>query len=217
MAEISVTRALTEIKHLADRIARANATQFIGVAKGKGTHQTCFTIPSESVGVFSNNVKINLQAALDLISRRERLKREIIRSNAVTDVIIAGNTMTVADAIEKKASIQFTKNLVTVLKQQLAASNLIVEKANAKLLEEINTAVANAYGSDKGVVTDKSDSVHQYEAIAEPRQNRSELSLIDPNGVFALINKLEDEISAFMQEVDFSLSESNSRTVIDVD
>ena len=217
MTEISVTRALTEIKHLTDRIARSNASQFIGVAKGKGVHQTCFTIPSETVGVFSNNVKSNLQTALDLISRRERLKREIVRSNAVTDVSIAGNVMSVAAAIEKKASIQFTKNLVVALKQQLIASNLIVEKANAKLLEEINTAVANAYGGDKGVVTDKSESASHYEAIAEPRQSRSELSLIDPNGVFALINKLEDEISAFMQEVDFSLSESNSRTMINVD
>lgn len=212
MTQISVTRALTEVKHLTDRITRANSQSFIGVAKGKDKFTTCLTVPSETVDSLAKSVKANLTSAIDLISRRERLKREITRSNAMTYVTIAGISMTVADAIEKKAAISYTQHLVQNLRSQLYNANGLVEKSNTKLLEEINVAVTTAYGNEKGKV-----EADQYDAVAKPRQDRSELSLIDPNGVSALIKKLEDQMADFLQEVDFILSENNSITQISVD
>lgn len=211
MTQISVTRALTELKHLSDRIARETSKQFVGVAKGHNNHKVCVTAPSQSVDAFSNTVKANLSSVLDLIKRRETLKRAIIKSNAQVIVTIGGQQMTVAEAIETKANIGFTQSLIGQLRFQLTNVNNQAEKANTALLEEINKAVISAYGNEKGKVDEE-----QYEAVAKPRQARSELTLIDPNNVEAVIEALEKSVSEFLEEVDFVLSESNSVTKIDV-
>lgn len=211
MTQISVTRALTEIKHLADRIARDTNKPFVGVAKGQANHKTCQSAPSMNVEAFSDAVKANLSSVLDLIAYREKLKRAVIKSNAETIVVIAGESMTVAEAIEKKANIAFTERLIATLRHQLVTANGVVEKANKALSDEINSAVISAYGNEKGKVDEA-----QYEAVALPRQTRNALSLIDPNNVEQVIETLSDKMSKFLEEVDFILSESNSITKIEV-
>lgn len=211
MTQISVTRALTEIKHLADRIARDTNKPFVGVAKGQANYTTCQSAPSMKVEAFSDAVKANLNSVLDLIAYREKLKRAVIKSNAETIVVIAGESMTVAEAIEKKANIAFTERLIATLRHQLVTANGVVEKANKALSDEINSAVISAYGNEKGKVDEA-----QYEAVALPRQTRNALSLIDPNNVDQVIETLSDKMSKFLEEVDFILSESNSITKIEV-
>lgn len=211
MTKISVTRALTEIKHLSDRIERAANEQFIGVMKGKNSFEVCVSAPSQSIESVSNSFKKNLQAVNDLISRRERLKKAVISSNATTMVTVSGVNMTVAEAIEKKASIAFKQRLLSTVSQQYILSKARVESENVKLSAEINTAVQAAYANDKGKVDED-----QYNAVANPRLARNEYSLIDPNNVDSVITSLKNEIDNFLQEVDFVLSESNSRTEIEV-
>ncbi len=211
MTKISVTRALTEIKHLSDRIERAANEKFIGVMKGKNSFEVCVSAPSQSVESVSNSFKKNLQAVNDLISRRERLKKAVISSNATTMVTVSGVNMTVAEAIEKKTSIAFKQRLLSTVSQQYVSSKTRVESENAKLSAEINTAVQAAYANDKGKVDED-----QYNAVANPRLERNEYSLIDPNNVDSVITSLKNEIDDFLQEVDFVLSESNARTEIEV-
>ena len=43
---------------------------------------------------------------MDLIKRRDAITKAIVASNAVTEVTINGETMTVASAIELKTSIE---------------------------------------------------------------------------------------------------------------
>lgn len=212
MTKISVTRALTEIKHLSDRIERASHEQFIGLMKGKNNFEVCISAPSQSVESVSKTFKQNLQTVNDLISRRERLKKAVILSNANTFVVISGVKMTVAEAIEKKASISFKQSLLSSINQQYINNKARVESENNKLSNEINNAVQAAYSNDKGKVDED-----QYNAVANPRLERNMYSLIDPNNVDYVISSLKKEIDEFLQEVDFSLSESNSRTEIEVD
>lgn len=206
---ISITRALTEVKHLADRITRAASEPFIGIAKGKDTHKTCVNSPSTSVVAVDALLKSNLQSVMGLIARREALKRAIITSNANTVVMISGVEMTVAEAIEKKANIGLITQVVQNLRTQFLNSRNKVDTENNKLYAEINTAVTTAYGNDKGNV-----DASQYEQVANPRLARSEFSLIDPNKVEETIKKLDSEVADFLSEVDFILSESNAKTTI---
>lgn len=209
--EISVTRALTEIKHLGDRITRQSNEPFIGIAKGKNDHKVCVNSPSSSVDAVQSLLKENFQSVIDLIDRREKLKRAVIGSNASTVVVIAGESMTVAEAIEKKGNIQFSQQLVHNLRAQFTNSRNKVDAENNKLFAEINVAVQSAYGNEKGKVDEE-----QYNAVANPRLNRSEFSLIDPNGIENKIKVAETKISEFLSEVDFVLSESNAKTTISV-
>ena len=52
MTTISVTRALTRIKHLASQIEAASSAPFIGVKKGMNDYESNLTQPSVSVPVF---------------------------------------------------------------------------------------------------------------------------------------------------------------------
>lgn len=74
MTTISVTRALTRIKHLASQIEAASAKPFVGVKKGVNTFESNLTSPSVNVSEFEKNLTSNLQSVLDLIRERTKLK-----------------------------------------------------------------------------------------------------------------------------------------------
>lgn len=211
MTQISITRALTEVKHLSDRINRAAAEPFVGLAKGRDNRKVCVNSPSSSIAEVTAQLTSNLQAVADMVNRREKLKRLIINSNANTTVVINGDSMSVAEAIEKKASVDFKKTLLAQLRAQYTNAARRVETENVKLMQEVDNAVQQAYGNDKGKV-----EADQYDAVAKPRMDHSQFSMIDPNKAEQLIKALDDEITGFLQEVDFVLSESNARTSIEV-
>lgn len=211
METISITRALTEIKHLADRISRASDHPFIGLAKGRDEKKVCVNNPQSSIVDVTQRLTSNLQSVMDLIKRRDTLKRAIIISNANTSVCINQVSMTVAEAIEQKASVEYKQQLMRNITSQYVASKNKMDAENGKLMNEINLAVTQAYGNEKGKVDED-----QYSAVANPRLKMSEYSLIDPNNVEDLLRKMEDEVAGFLSEVDYVLSESNARTMITV-
>lgn len=208
--QISVTRALTEVKHLQDRIQRAIGAQFVCNSRGKDTFKVVVG-DSRPVAEVENIFKQNLQSVTDLIARRDTLKRKIVDSNAKTPVTIAGNTMTVSEAIEKKGSMQHKQLLLQSLVQQYRQAVITAENHNNKLTQEIDNAVQQAYSNDKGKV-----DAEQYEAVAKPRLARNEMQVLDAIKIQDVITKLEKEIQDFNSEIDFVLSESNAKTLIEV-
>lgn len=210
MSQISVTRALTEVKHLNDRINRATSAQFVGNARGKDSFKVVLG-NNQSVTDVESVFKQNLQSAIDLIARRDLLKRKIVESNSLTKIEVAGEIMSVSEAIEKKASIPYKNNLLASLRDQYRRVLTTAEQHNAKLYQEIDNAVQQAYSNDKGKV-----DAEQYEAVAKPRLQRNEVSVIDSIEIQKVIDKLDQEISSFVSEIDFVLSESNAKTMIEV-
>lgn len=209
--KISVTRALTEIKHLKDRIKRATLTPvFVGVKSGSNAFEKMQS-STKSVAEFVAQSKADYQSVTDMISRYDMLKRNVIKSNALTTVVINNVTMTVAEAIEKKSSITFESDLLIKLRNDLGRARQTVEIANAKLNAEIEAAVTAAYSNEKGKV-----DAEQYNAVANPRLARNELHVVDAIDVEEKIRKMEHDIEIFAQEIDFVLSESNSSTFIEV-
>ena len=64
-----------------------------------------------------------------MIKRRNQIKSAIIASNAVTMVEVAGVRMTVAEAIDKKSSIGYEKELLARLSEQFTdAVSVILSK-----------------------------------------------------------------------------------------
>jgi len=86
-----------------------------------------------------------------------------------------------------------------------------VTKQNAALEAQIETNLATIYGNEKGKV-----DASMFEAIAKPQREQKEASLIDPIKINDVIKSLEDEISLVETELDFTLSESNAKTEIEV-
>lgn len=211
MAQISITRALSEIKKLGETLTQdINGTRFCCITKGAGEKQTVVN-SSRKAEVLSAEIAASFQSLTDRIARRSQLKNLVALSNALTMVSIAGQSMTVAQAIEKKASIEFQRNLYNAVRQQYANAVGTVERNNTLLDEQIEKAVQAAYSNDKGTVT-----VAQYDAVAAPRREANLCAVLDPINSEEWLAKKMVEINDFLTEVDFVLSESNAKTLVEV-
>ena len=207
--KITITRALTELKTLDDRILNEiNDLNALDVTQGKykgKALKTNLTIDEFSSGVNSKMQKIN-----DLINRKNNLKKAILKSNANKTVKIGNSEMTVAEAIEQKRSIQLKQNLLSNLKRQYSNKLTEIERGRASLESQLENMLSQNLGKDR-----KADAA-DYDRIAKPFIEANEITLVDPIGVKNVIDGLEEEIGTFVADVDIVLSESNSQTTIEV-
>lgn len=204
MPQISVTRALAQVKALNDKIERAIAVPFITNQTG-GKHST-----GKAVQEIEVELKSNYQSVTDLIAQRKALKSAIVRSNAVTSVTIAGKAMTVAEAIERKSSIELERALLRQLKGQQAQVNLVVERTNVDMSKRLDQLLVTAVGKDRQA------SKAELDAITEPFKAQNEGKAVDPNDLTQKIDALSKDIDDFTLEVDYALSEVNATTLITV-
>lgn len=204
MTQISITRALAQKKALNDRIARSTNTAFITTLTG-GKHAS-----GASLEELSRTATGNFQSVQDLIAQRARLASAIVKSNAVATVVINGITMTVAEAIERKGSIQLEQTLLQQMRSQLAQATQAVERGNIQVTQRLDQMLQGLTTKDRKV--DEAEVA----AIREPFLKGNQLSLLDPNGLQSQIDKLQASIDGFILEVDYALSEVNAITKIDV-
>jgi hypothetical protein len=206
--KISITAALVELKTLDSRIMKTiNDCNFVGAKKKS----------SNMVGHFKEdnfvaNVKADYQSVIDLISNRATLKSAIVQSNAVTTVEIGGVNYTVAQAIEKKSSIEYDKTLLMAMKQQYKKATEQVLKENGKVDTQVENMLLTFLGKD----TDKKLNESDLELITTPIREKNEWELVDPIGIYSKIQELEKEIDEFLADVDIKLSISNAITFIEV-
>ena len=208
MRTISITEALSELKLYNSKIAKAiNGAKFCGAAKKS----------SDKVGVikkenFDERAKASYQSVIDLISNRNELKSAIVNSNAITNVTINGKTMTMAEAIDRKNSIEYEINLLNEMKRQYTESTAIVDKENKKVDNKVDDLLTTLVGRD----SDKKLSKEDQEAVERPYREKNEYIFIDPLGLYDKIQALEADIDGFESNVDIALSVANATTMIDV-
>lgn len=205
---MKVTKALTEIKKLDKQISKLTQQgQFILTATRGRT--TGFTSIEEA----STVAKSNLDKIRDLMQRRATIKAKVTASNAATVVTIAGKEMTVAEAIERKASIEQDETLLRVMKQQFNKAVDAQAKHEHMVQVEIDRKVEQVFGNVKKV--DSNDAT--YNTIQEQVQKANKFELIDPNHLAKTIEALETEIDDFKANVDVELSVANATTEIEID
>ncbi len=210
MEKMSITRALAEIKRLDDRIEKAITSEFVNVAVGRNENKRS-TNRSETLQDTQSKIQSNRDTLTAMFDKRAKIKAAVVQSNAVTKITLGKEELSVAEAIEKKKSIDLKRRLSITLKQQLNRANELVKNLNEKLDQTIENNLATIYGNDKG----KADA-SMYNAIAEPQKNQKEASLIDPIKIQKWIEELDEEISITDTELDFILSESNAKTEIEI-
>ena len=204
-----VTEGLNELKTLNARIMRdIQKAEFIVGAKNVEKNAK----PGKTKEDFSKEAKASMQSIEDLIARRERIKAAIIASNAVTEVEIAGQKMTVAKAIETKDSITYKQMLLEIMEEQYKKAVELVDKKNRAVDEKIDDLVATAYGKEGKEKVSEND----YEAIAKPYKAANEYGFVDPLDLKKRIDDLHSFIDEFKSTVDSKLQISNCITVIEI-
>lgn len=204
--KISIHRALTELKMLNHRIEAATNEVSAVLANRKSN--------SKINGVEMQEYEKQMQASYDkvvsLIDYRNRIKALVVESNAKTKVIVGREEMTVAEAIERKQSIQYEKELLEVMQQQYRSAVNTVAKENDALPAKLETYLVNILGNKE------KQSSEEVKLHTETFMKRNEYELIDPMNVKKKIEALSNRIEEFESEVDAVLSESNATTFIEV-
>lgn len=210
MAKITITRALKELKLLDSRIQKTiKSITFIDIYQGRNPQTTLFSKMNKNE--FETKVKSKVQSINDLIKLRNEMKSKVLISNSSVKVKINNKEYLVVEAIDRKEAILYEKLFLQHLKGNYEVIKRKIEENKASLENKINSMIEASLGTEKNI--DK----ETYSQIANPVYEANEFKMINPIKIEKKIEELEKEIDLFENEVDFVLSESNSRTEIEID
>ena len=199
---ISITQALAEIKLLRKRIETAiDSGEYIAMKTKK------MMFDSDK---FIANAKSSYQSFQDLLIRYNKIKAAIVISNATTTVSIAGKTYTVAEAVERKRSIEFENSLLARMKVQY---NDVKKRYEAHQVSE-QARVERLLSVELG--KDTKTSPETIKVLSESFLAENKADIIDPLKLETTIKSMTEEIELFETTVDYTLSESNGRTLISI-
>ena len=209
---MTVHRALAELKTMDARIETAiNAPTYVMAVKLSAEKINGMTIKE-----LQENIKSGYQKAMDLMKRRDAMKRAVALSNAMTKVKIGNKEYTVAEAIDaKNNSIEYKKALRNRMNYQYNAARTELDRnsgeAIEKRAEQYVLSVISAQPKDAKMAVD-SDAM---KALRKSYIDNNAYDLLDPLGVVKVTESLMDEINEFETELDAALSVSNAVTVIE--
>ena len=211
---LTVHRALAELKVIDSRINNAIRSGTFVVANKHSNDK----IHGMTINEFKNSMKSDFQKVSDLIARRNAIKKAVVASNAVTKVKVGDTEYTVATAIEmKNHGMEFKNTFKKCLESQYAVAKNELDKNSGdpleKRAENYVLSVIQAQPKDSKMAVDS-------EAMKNLRAQYikdNTYDIIDPIGVKDAIEKLDNEISSFITEVDAALSCSNALTVLDIE
>lgn len=199
--QISITRALVELKTLDKRIQKQIDSGVFVSYKGQ------FHQPSPQV----KDAVSKFQSTLDLLERRKKIKSAIVSSNANTKVRICGKDMTVAEAIETKSSIKHYKSLLAILKRQYSETSVTIENINHRVRSDLENKTTRE--SKKHNEEEKEMDLVEF---SKKYMEMHGVEIFDPLKITSKIEDLEKYIVDFESEIDYILSEKNSTTLISV-
>lgn len=199
---MSITQALAELKLLDKRIQKSLDHVSWAQVKTKS-----HPLDTEK---FSKTVHAEYQSFVDLVKRRDAIKRAVVLSNATTRVKVADWEGTVAEAIEYKTSIVYKRRLLDTMRMQL----LTAKDRFQEQQESVDARLEKLLHSELG--KDVKTSPETITALTNTFRENNKVELVDPLDLAVRTQALEDEIESFETNVDWVLSETNGKTLITV-
>lgn len=206
--QLSVTRGLVQLKRLEQRInKKISDLDVCCTANKKNSKKVCDGIFTKEE--YSQMAKSSFDSLNDLIKLRKEIKDAIVKSNAVTVVDICGKKYTVAQAIERKKSIEeFEMNMIKVISKTFSRATDKVRFQN----DRVEADAQRLFGTSS---EDKKSEVNRLEMMNMYIETNS-YEVIDPLNFNLLKDTLLKDAEDFLSEVDQVLSESNAITMIEI-
>lgn len=201
--EVSITKALAELKKIDSRIAKNESFSRLGAC--------CKVIEKDKISKAQSEAQSAIQSYQDNMKRKQIIKKAIAAANIKTVVNFpkAKENTTIYDLIVEKQNIQLEKDMYMVLSKRLVELETAMKKENSKLDLMIQNVVEKAYGNNnKPSSTFVEDITKSHYSVSETVVACS-MSLEEVN---AKIIELEDAIN----NIDIYLSEINAKTLIDI-
>ena len=197
---ISVTQALSELKLVRKRIDNVvDGVEFTRLKKANDMLD---------VTKFSSKATAAHQSFTDLLARYNALKAAIVKSNANTQVTIAGIDYTIAEAVERKRTIEFERNLLMRFQHQFTR---VKEEFEAHQLNE-QARVERLLTTE--LAKDAKTNVEVIQQLTATFLAQNKATIVDPLNLADLIRTMTESIENFETKVDYILSESNGRTML---
>ena len=202
MTTLSVTQGLAELKLLDKRLSNhLNNMSWVQVSTLK---------KPVDADRLKSRASAEYQSYLDLVKRRDAIKRAIVLSNATTRVKIGTWEGTVAEAIEHKSSMQYERRLLDSMKSQLQEQRRQYEEENTQVDARLERLLTSELGKD---VKTNPETIT---ALTNSFRANNKVELHDPLDLAAKIGELESQLEQFETNVDWVLSEANGKTQIQI-
>ncbi len=204
--KISLTRLLNEIK-LANK----------KISKKVNEDVMCFDIMSnarlkhyKSEVDMKTTVDAHLQSITDLITLRDKYKKLLLTANNTVTVKIGDLELTIAEAISKKDTVEQEVSLLRTLQNQMSKVKNKVDSIESENEEKLDNLLRTAMGKDI------KNGATEIEAITKAFRDNNKVTMCDPSGTEAYMTKQAEELEDFLSNIDFSLSEINAKTEVEI-
>lgn len=207
MTVMTVTDALAELTLLEKRIDSSRSgldNQNLIAVLEVGKVPTGY----KSRDDYTTQARAALQRVDALIVRRRSIKRLIVMSNASTMVTVAGQEMTVAEAIELKNFIMYSEAVLNTMVNAYNRARKDYEIAQNKVKERLDKLAIEVLG--------KNANSEKYQSLADSFLAREGVELLDPTNLAEEIARRQAFIEEFKSTVDRVLSISNARTSLEI-
>lgn len=205
----TITRGLSELTMLKDRhqkeIIKMN---LIAVKQGAKIRKPNSSYDEKS---FIEQANQSYQSVLDIERRILEIKNKIDMSNFTTKVKIGETEMTVQEALNMKRLIELKKNRLAYLKNMKQRAQMDFDAGNEENRRRIEKMSQDQMSGGAAKAGDAEKE------IVESVEKIYKMDFIDPVDLTKEIEKLENEIAEFDNNIDYVLSESNSTTYIEVE
>jgi len=207
MEEITITQALSRVKVLEKRHEKLlRELRLVAVRHGSKLRSPNSSYKEED---FVDTAKSMMQSISDTYNNILFIKNAIAVSNANTKVRIAGEEMTVQEAILRKQYLNLRKDQIRRFKELLTRARQEFDEA----LEENSEKIENLLKGDTSDPKSK-DQVTRRKETEDYINSTRQVVLVDPCDLQGTLPTLEKDFEDFESNVDYALSESNSITKI---
>ena len=201
MATISIHRALT-------LISKSNETLAVAIARGTfvSTVQGVLRRPTDSSFKTELELVTRIQSDTDkvesLLNLIAKLKAAVAAKNLETKVQFDGREVSITELLAIKATLSQRQQYLNAVRQQSQRANLVAEKQQ----QENNRTVGSATGADAATVLKQLEQLNAVEIITANKESAA-----------MKIQRLQEQNEFLVNELDYTLSEINLSTYIDID
>ena len=201
MATISIHRALT-------LISKSNETLSSAISRGMfvSTVQGVLRRPTDSSFKTELELVTRIQSDTDkvesLLNLIAKLKAAVAAKNLETKVQFDGREVSVTELLAIKSTLSQRQQYLNTVRQQSQRSNLVAEKQQ----QENNRTVGSATGTDAATVLKQLEQLNAVEIITANKESAA-----------MKIQRLQEQNEFLVNELDYTLSEINLSTYIDID
>lgn len=206
--KMTVHMLLAEMKTIEKRIEKA-IEAIVPIATKEQASKKVNAIAVED---YKSMTKSEEQRALDLIARHNAMKAALYKYNTSQEVEIAGQKMTIAQALWlMEHGMDEKQKLLNHYERAYAKAVKEVEKANGTTLNAAAERAADVACGSK----DKADK-DEYLKMVEQYKESHQLVYVDPLDLKQRINTLSEEIEKFKAEADARIQTANAMTEIEI-